>query len=476
MFRSLSKNASLVQAGARRSFSSAPVASLKEEASFNLAGFEIGRPGPVQQTTLPNGIRVISSDGPYMSAQVGVLLDAGSRFEVPEHPAVASFVELMAFRSTFNRTSFRLIREMSKVGAAINCQAGREHIMYTGDVMRRYVPQVMGTFADMINDRMYIPYELTEAREQYLKLVAERAQQPDLALSDAAHQAAWGGETLGISQTRSKAAVESLHADVLHEYTQAFSAPNRMIVGAVGVPHAEFVELVGEHFGHRTVGDSSINLVDQPAVYQGGDVRMHDAADDGLAHLMLSLEHPKWSDADLPAACVISSYLGGGGSFSTGGPGKGMCSRLFTRLLNNYGWIEHAQATSALYKDGGLFSIYASSPHQAVGELGKALAFQLADMGNVKEQELERGKNSLIGAMNIASESRGLRLEDYLKQIQMTNEYEPLAKTVESVRAVTQEDVRRVAETMLKSPLTVSAKGNLTKALRYDQLHDLIHA
>jgi processing peptidase subunit alpha len=34
------------------------------------------------------------------------------------------------------------------------------------------------------------------------------------------------------------------------------------------------------------------------------------------------------------AACVLSQLLGGGGSFSAGGPGKGLYSRFYTNVLN----------------------------------------------------------------------------------------------------------------------------------------------
>ena len=41
-----------------------------------------------------------------------------------------------------------------------------------------------------------------------------------------------------------------------------------------------------------------------------------------------------WHDPDLVAMCVVQILLGGGDSFSAGGPGKGMYSRLYRELLN----------------------------------------------------------------------------------------------------------------------------------------------
>ena len=41
-------------------------------------------------------------------------------------------------------------------------------------------------------------------------------------------------------------------------------------------------------------------------------------------------------EQDFVAACVLSQLLGGGGSFSAGGPGKGLYSRFYMNVLNRY--------------------------------------------------------------------------------------------------------------------------------------------
>lgn len=40
------------------------------------------------------------------------------------------------------------------------------------------------------------------------------------------------------------------------------------------------------------------------------------------------------TDPDFIAFCVLQSLLGGGGSFSAGGPGKGMFTRLYLNVLH----------------------------------------------------------------------------------------------------------------------------------------------
>ena len=53
-----------------------------------------------------------------------------------------------------------------------------------------------------------------------------------------------------------------------------------------------------------------------------------------LAHIVIGLESCSHKDPDFVAYCVLNMMMGGGGSFSAGGPGKGMYTRLYLNVLN----------------------------------------------------------------------------------------------------------------------------------------------
>merc|ERR1719420_2449500 len=105
----------------------------------------------------------------------------------------------------------------------------------------------------------------------------------------------------------------------------------------------------------------------RPAVYTGGDLRIPEP--NPLCHMMLGWEvKGGWNGQMLAAVTVLQMFLGGGGSFSTGGPGKGMHTRLYTEVLNRYHWVESCQASSVMYVDSGLFSIYGTVLPQHSGD------------------------------------------------------------------------------------------------------------
>lgn len=53
-----------------------------------------------------------------------------------------------------------------------------------------------------------------------------------------------------------------------------------------------------------------------------------------FAYGALAFESSSYTDPQFTTACLLHSLLGGGGSFSAGGPGKGMYSRIYMNVLN----------------------------------------------------------------------------------------------------------------------------------------------
>jgi len=72
--------------------------------------------------------------------------------------------------------------------------------------------------------------------------------------------------------------------------------------------------------------------------------------------------------------------MGGGGSFSAGGPGKGMYSRLYLNVLNRYHFMFNATAYNQSYSDSGLFCIHASAPPEDFNNMCTVIGKEMLKM------------------------------------------------------------------------------------------------
>lgn len=194
-----------------------------------------------------------------------------------------------------------------------------------------------------------------------------------------------------------------------------------------------------------------------PAQYTGGFVSLpsqppsYNPMQPVFTHIHLAFEGLPIASDDIYALATLNTLLGGGGSFSAGGPGKGMYSRLYTNVLNQHAWVESCVAFNHSYTDSGLFGISAMCiPGRTQAMLDvmcqelRALTLDtgFAALGQV---EVSRAKNQLRSSLLMNLESRMVELEDLGRQVQVHGRKVPVHEMCRKIEALTVEDLRRVA-------------------------------
>lgn len=170
-----------------------------------------------------------------------------------------------------------------------------------------------------------------------------------------------------------------------------------------------------------------------------------------LSHIHLAFEALPISNPDIYALATLQTLLGGGGSFSAGGPGKGMYSRLYTNVLNQHGWVESCIAFNHSYTDSGVFGISASCSPTRTTEMLEVMCRELQSLtidsgfAALQPQEVNRAKNQLRSSLLMNLESRMVELEDLGRQVQVHGRKVGVKEMCEQIEALTVEDLRRVA-------------------------------
>ncbi|KAH8812063.1 mitochondrial-processing peptidase-like protein subunit alpha [Xylogone sp. PMI_703] len=187
-----------------------------------------------------------------------------------------------------------------------------------------------------------------------------------------------------------------------------------------------------------------------------------------LTHIHLAFEALPISSEDIYALATLQTLLGGGGSFSAGGPGKGMYSRLYTNVLNQHGWVESCVAFNHSYTDSGLFGISSScSPGKVTSMLDvmcRELQALTLDTGFSALQiaEVNRAKNQLRSSLLMNLESRMVELEDLGRQVQVHGRKVGVREMCKKIEELTVQDLRRVARMVVGG--MVNNPGNGTGA------------
>jgi processing peptidase subunit alpha len=239
-----------------------------------------------------------------------------------------------------------------------------------------------------------------------------------------------------------------------------------MVVAGAGCDHEELVSLAEASFGNVPAGTPQSR---PEAVYTGGEYR--EAADEELCHFALSFKSAGWKDASLVPLCVLNTMMGGGASFSAGGPGKGMYTRLYLNILNQNPHVHATSVFTAFYNDVGLFGVYGATTSDCMESLVGAVCHEMKKMGeSISPVELSRAKNQLTSSLLMNLESRPVLFEDVGRQALTYGARTPPEELVAQIDAVTAEDVLGVAKAMLKTPPSVAVYGDVSSVPRYDQI------
>ncbi|KAF8140547.1 Metalloenzyme, LuxS/M16 peptidase-like protein [Boletus edulis] len=486
---------------------------------------------PLQITTLPNKIRVATESTPGYFSSVGLYIDAGSRYELPSTSGASHFLDRMAFKSTHSRSEANMAAAMDRLGGQIMCTSCRESIMYQSSHFDQATPQALSLISDTVLNPAFLSEELEIQKDAALYEIREINNKPEMILPEILHGVAYGQKVLGNSLLCPDDRISLITGDLLRQCTSDWYRPERMVVTGAGMQHEQLVELVDRHFStlkplpssaSPSPRSSTVQTVpphllpsSSPSIYKSltraassylyptsssrdvpsplnpqsqyvGGIRHIPSTATDFDHLYLAFEGIGIHDEDIYTLATMQVLLGGGGSFSAGGPGKGMYSRLYTHILNHFPQIDHCASFHHIYADSSLFGLWASfvpdMPKQrgsTPAEILPHLVHQISLLiyQSVPEVELQRAKNQLQSSLMMALESRAVEVEDLGRQvgqryffgafILMHGRKIPVTDMTAAIDKVTPEHVKRVASRLFglhsgnKATIVTMGRGEL---------------
>ena len=405
-----------------------------------------------------------------------------------------------------------MLEALETLGGNIQCASSREALMYQSATFNSAVPTTAALLAETIRDPLITEEEVNQQLETAAYEINEIWAKPDLIIPELLHMTAYRENTLGNPLLCPKERLPSITRNVIEKYRTQFYKPERMVVAFAGTEHEAAVKLVEQYFGDMpktpeaeqsiqqtytappstppqsttksflskiglsnfstsastkaTVSPLDPSMLEaapitdltRPSHYTGGYLALpklpvpQNNLSIPLSYVHLAFEALPISSDDIYALATLQTLLGGGGSFSAGGPGKGMYSRLYTNVLNQHGWVESCVAFNHSYTDSGLFGIAAACEPGRVGHMVDVMCRELqsltVDTGfhAMQQQEVQRAKNQLRFSLLMNLESRLVELEDLGRQVQVHGRKVGVQEMCDKIAALTIDDLRRVAK------------------------------
>jgi processing peptidase subunit alpha len=420
-------------------------------------------PDPVI-TTLPNGVQVATQETFQKASSIGIFVDVGSRHEGGGFSGATHMLEKMAFQSCQAFSKTRITYEIEMMGANVVANRSRESMIFGGDVLRELGGDLTTLLLECLTRPKFAESELAEQKHAVVNY--ELKQLDDDATNqifESFHSAAYGDATLGLPMYGNQLTLAEITPDTLHDFIDQHYTGERVVLAGASVDHDEMVKLATEYLGDLPGGVGGKNQGGE-AVYVGGETSIMDVTAP-LTHIALGFKAVGYNHDDMLYYHALHMMLGGGASFSAGGPGKGLYSRLYSNVLNQYPWVQNATAFNVQYEDCGFFGILGASFGPDVDNLTSVVCRELEAPATVlaSDTELGRVKEMLKSSMLMNLESRAIVMEDLGRQVLANNKHVSASELCKKVDAMTAGDIQRVARDMLNTELTVVAHGDTKK-------------
>ncbi|KAJ0976689.1 hypothetical protein J5N97_012163 [Dioscorea zingiberensis] len=424
---------------------------------------------PTKITTLPNGLKIASEDSLGPAACVGLYVDSGSIYEKDESVGVTHLLERMAFKSTRNRSHLQIVQEIEASGGSVGGSASREQMAYTYDTLKECLPEAVELLLDCIINPVFLENEVQEQLMQVKGEIGERTKDPQQFLLESLHLAGYSG-ALQNPLMAPEEALNRLDGSIIGKFYRENYTADRMVLAAFGVDHENLLAIAKPFLSNLP----RVLPVEVPkSTYVGGDIRHK--VDSEKTHVALAFEVPGgWhEDKDATVLTVLQTLMGGGGSFSAGGPGKGMHSRLYLRVLNKYQEVQSFSAFSSICNGTGLFGIHLTTGSDFVAKAVNIAANELlvvATPGQLTEVEVNRAKNATKSAVLTNLESRAIVTEDIGRQILTYGCRKPVEHFLHILDELTLDDLTLMAQKILSSPPTMACLGDVDLVPSYDSI------
>lgn len=415
-------------------------------------------------TTLPNGLRIVSENMPGLaSASVGVWVMAGGRHEAVEQNGIAHFLEHMAFKGTRRRSALQIAEEIEDVGGYINAYTSREMTAYYARVLEADVPLALDVISDIVLNPVFNPADIETERHVILQEIGQALDTPDDIIFDWLQEAAFPGQALGRTILGPAERVSAFAEDDLQRFVAQHYGPGQMIVAAAGaVDHDALVAQAGAIFG----GLSPIAMQKlEPALWQGRERR--EVKDLEQVHFAMGFAGPGYRDADLYAAQVYATAMGGG-----------MSSRLFQKIREERGLCYSIYAQSGSYDDTGMVTIYAGTSAEEIADLCGLTADELKRAAeDMTEAEVARARAQMKAGLLMGLESPSSRAERMARYLAIWGRVPDLAEATAKIDAVTVGDVRAFAQGLVTTESSALALyGPVEAAPRLDDIRQRLAA
>jgi len=421
-------------AAARRCFARPPLRELRSD---------------VSSYALDNGARLLvvpRREVPVVALRAALL--GGLLAETPESAGIGTFLASMWLRGTRGRSAADVAREIEGLAADLDGFSGRSSTGLTLEVTSDRLRPSLDLLAEALLEPSFAPEEIDKERDETLAALERREDQLGARVFDLFAETHYRRHPYGLPIAGTRSAVKAITREALLAHHARVVDPRHLVVALVGdVDPDEAAAELGRRLGGLRAPEgapwSAPPVEAEPAEPREAELRK----DRAQAHLVIGFRGLAVADPDRETLEVLTQVLSGQGG------------RLFLELRDRRSL---AYSVSALNVEGlapGFLAVYIATAPDKLAEARRGLMEQLEELlaAAPGEAELDRARRYLIGNFAIDQQRAAVRASHVSLDALYGLAPDADRHYAERVRAVSRDDVLRVARRIIRPATATTA-------------------
>ncbi|MCH5227682.1 MAG: insulinase family protein [Muribaculaceae bacterium] len=385
---------------------------------------------------LSNGLRVVCHRRSGLVSYIGIVVNAGSRDESPDHEGLAHFVEHTIFKGTDKRRDWQISSRMEIVGGELNAYTSKEETMIYTNAPAGNEDRALELLSDLVSNSRFPSPEIDKEREVIVEEIYSYLDSPSERVYDEYEELAYKGSGLSHNILGTPESVRKITGADCRGFLDRFYVPENMVIYAV-TPLAEDVIMkkVEKYFGFLTsvpAIHSRVTPVSSPIFNIKRDNGTHQA------HTIMGVRTFGRTDPRRYALFLLNNYLGG----------PCLNSRLNRELREKRGYVYAVDSNVGLLSDTGLMIIYYGCDPSNVDKCRKVIEKEVETLCSttMKEAAMERMKRQYCGQLISSTDHIENRAMSLGKSVLYYNCVNDITTTASKIMEVTPAEMREVAE------------------------------
>ncbi|MBP3425177.1 MAG: insulinase family protein [Rikenellaceae bacterium] len=386
--------------------------------------------------TLPNGIRCIHRNNRSKVAHCCLMVNAGSRDELPEELGAAHLTEHTLFKGTTRRKAYQINCRLENLGGELNAFTTKEDTTIHATTLRGDFSKAVELIGDIVFNSTFPDREVEREKEVVIDEINTYRDIPAETIFDGFEAELFAGSSLAGNILGTSRSVRRISPEMLRGFVRRTYTPDQMVFASIGGMSSAAVERTLHKYLDGVEARQRDFVRTAPAPIERFEKSVHKA---GVhqAHCILggraySLQDPK----RLPLALLINML---------GGPAANSMLNILLREHNGLSYT--VEASYNPISDSGLSTIYFSSDRDKVERCLELVRGQLRRLCEQKLStlKLSMAKKQYMGQFAISMENPEGNMMGAAKSMLVFGEVDDSDVIYRKISAVTAEQLMEVA-------------------------------